>query len=128
MGNPENLRAFLELNPNVPKDSIFVDTKNFDAYKSVGFKKLFEVTPKIAKAPQLSGAQWWTYLSNVTKVIPFANEKDNEALNEGVRRLGGTFVLEGDDVLYAWADSVPGDEPDPLDVLAAVGIAAPPSG
>lgn len=128
MGNPENLRAFLELNPNVPKDAIFVDSKNFDAYKSIGFKKLFEVTPKTTKAPQLSGGQWWTYLRNVTKVIPFANEKDNEAVNEGVRRLGGTFVLEGNDVLYAWADSVPGDEPDPLVVLAAVGVAVPPSG
>jgi hypothetical protein len=36
---------------------------------------------------------------------------------EGVLRLGGTFVVKGDKVLYQWNDRLPGDHPDIQEVL-----------
>ncbi len=39
---------------------------------------------------------------------------------EGVLRLGGTFVLNGNDVLYAQAEELPGMSPEIKDVLALV--------
>jgi len=39
---------------------------------------------------------------------------------EGVLRLGGTFVLDGEDVVYAFADELPGKHPEVADVMAAV--------
>ena len=40
----EKLAKFLELNPEVPRDRIFVDnTKTFEAYKAVGFGNLTDV-------------------------------------------------------------------------------------
>ena len=124
MGNANNLKAFLEVNPQISKDQVFVDSsKTFDAYTAVGFKKIFEVTPKSGiRKPNLTGPQWWSYLRSIMKVTPFVDEKDNEAINQGVRRLGGTFCLDGNDVIYSWSDSVPGDHPEPKDVLAESGI------
>jgi hypothetical protein len=122
VGNNDNLRAFLQANPHFPSDSVFVDTKDLAAYKAVGFKKLFEVTPKPTGLPGLSGDQWRTYLSNLQSLLPFGNERDPAAVSDGVRQLGGTFVLNGNDVVYGWADRVPGDDPDPTDVLRQAGI------
>eukprot|EP00669_Euglena_mutabilis_P014232 TRINITY_DN9283_c0_g1_i1.p3 TRINITY_DN9283_c0_g1~~TRINITY_DN9283_c0_g1_i1.p3 ORF type:complete len:235 (-),score=21.46 TRINITY_DN9283_c0_g1_i1:155-859(-) len=122
VGNNDNLRAFLQANPHFPPDSVFVDTKDLAAYKAVGFKKLFEVTPKPTGLPGLSGDQWRTYLSNLQSLLPFGNERDPAAVSDGVRQLGGTFVLNGNDVIYGWADRVPGDDPDPTDVLQQAGI------
>lgn len=124
MGNADNLNAFLDVNPKIPRDMVLADaSKTCDAYNAVGFKKIFEVTPRkgIAK-PNLTGDEWWGYLKNLFKVTPFVNEKDNAATNEAVRRLGGTFALDGANVLYSWSDSVPGDHPDPKDVLAESGL------
>lgn len=42
----------------------------------------------------------------------------------GVLRLGGTFVVSGEDVLYAWSDTVPGDHPKVDDVIAIAAKAA----
>ena len=36
---------------------------------------------------------------------------------EGVLRLGGTFVVSGNDIVYRWNDTVPGDHPDINNVL-----------
>lgn len=36
---------------------------------------------------------------------------------EGVLRLGGTIALSGDRIIYAYEDGVPGDYPDPIEVI-----------
>ena len=36
---------------------------------------------------------------------------------EGVLRLGGTIALNGDRIIYVYEDGVPGDYPDPSDVI-----------
>ena len=40
---------------------------------------------------------------------------------QGVRVLGGTYAIDGDDVTFAHMDEVPGATPDIKDVLSAVG-------
>eukprot|EP00667_Euglena_gracilis_P015117 EG_transcript_15704 len=122
VGNVANLNMFLELNPHVPRGSIFIDAKDFAAYRTVGFKNLFEVTPTTTRLPSFSGGEWWAYLSNVRRVIPYGNENDPDAVQRAVRLLGGTFVLDGPDVAYAWRDRVPGDEPEPPAVLEQLGV------
>ncbi len=36
---------------------------------------------------------------------------------EGVLRLGGTIAISGDRIIYVYEDGVPGDYPDPADVI-----------
>lgn len=36
---------------------------------------------------------------------------------EGVLRLGGTIALSGNSIIYVYEDGVPGDYPDPKDVI-----------
>ena len=47
-------------------------------------------------------------------------EEGKPGLPEGVLRLGGTFVIDGSQVLYQHSDKVPGDHPDLEAVLAVV--------
>ena len=46
-------------------------------------------------------------------------EVSSEQVLESVMRLGGTFVIKGDEVVYQWNDFIPGDTPDLQDVLQA---------
>lgn len=105
---------------------IFVDGANgltsFPAYDAVGFGLLGddqEAAKEAAKkmaAPDLGGpGGWWKYLKNVMKVSPVGRNGNTE----GVRRLGGTFVLDGNAVTYAYADPLPGVDAPVDDVLRA---------
>ena len=119
----EKLRKFLELNPNVPEERIFVDnSKTFEAYKAVGFGKLTDADastkPKM-KPPGFSVKEWWKYITNVIALSPIDPNEKLTGPPEGVLRLGGTFVLSGNDIAYAWADALPGAHPEPEDVLKA---------
>lgn len=122
IGTAEKLATFLELNPNVPSSQIFVDNYQFNAYKTAGFGKLgdeSDVGDIQMNAPKLGGmGGWWKYMTNVVKLAPI--EEGKSGLPEGVLRLGGTFVIDGDDVLYQHSDSVPGDHPDLEAVMAVV--------
>ena len=116
-------RKFLELNPNVPEERIFVDnSKTFEAYKAVGFGKLTDADastkPKM-KPPGFSVKEWWKYITNVVALSPIDPNEKLTGPPEGVLRLGGTFVLKGTDIVYAWADALPGAHPDPEDVVQA---------
>ena len=120
IGNQEKLVTFLELNPQVPRDVLFADNLEFNAYNSVGFGKFTDLSEKDKKdiklrKPDISLRTWWTYLSNVVKLSPI--EKGKSGIPEGVLRLGGTFVVQGDDVVYQWNDKIPGDYPEPEDVV-----------
>lgn len=67
-------------------------------------------------APTMGGpGAWWKYFANALELSPI--EEGAKGIPEGVKRLGGTFVVSGDEVLYQWSDIVPGDTPEPDDVF-----------
>jgi hypothetical protein len=125
-GTPGKLSKFLELNPTVPRDSIFVDdSENYSAYKGMRFGKL-DGSPlpegtKMAPAPEL-GWDWLGYLGNVMSLSPVREGEDG--IPEGVTLLGGTVVLSGEKVVYASADRLPGDYPSPSVVMEQVKASA----
>lgn len=124
IGDAEKLNKFLELNPFIPLENAFVDDYSMDAYKTAGFGSFRDLDPEAAKkvkmqAPDMGGfGGWWKYLSNTVALAPI--EKGKSGIPEGVLQLGGTFVVRGDDVVYQWSDTVPGDTPDLAEVLSIV--------
>jgi len=64
------------------------------------------------KPPDLGFGQWMGYMGAVGKVSPIPKDMKFGQVPEGVLRLGGTFVVKGDDILYQWSDRLPGDHPD----------------
>jgi hypothetical protein len=123
----EKLAKFLELNSEVPRDRIFVDnTKTFEAYKAVGFGNLTDVdksTKPEMKPPGFGFGEWAKYLMNVIALSPIDPNEKLTGPPEGVLRLGGTFVLKKNDIVYAWADALPGAHPEPNDVVSAAKLA-----
>eukprot|EP00746_Dinoflagellata_sp_MGD_P005789 gnl/MRDRNA2_/MRDRNA2_111216_c0_seq1.p2 gnl/MRDRNA2_/MRDRNA2_111216_c0~~gnl/MRDRNA2_/MRDRNA2_111216_c0_seq1.p2 ORF type:complete len:110 (-),score=25.32 gnl/MRDRNA2_/MRDRNA2_111216_c0_seq1:215-544(-) len=104
------------------------DEKSFAAYKAVGFNQFtdnFMKTQELAKIknfalPQLSFGKWMEWKDNFEKMSP-----DNPwTFPEGVRQVGGTFVVSGDNVVYQWNDRVPGDHPNIQQVVAVAKEAA----
>jgi hypothetical protein len=119
------LNKFLELNPEVPRDQVFVDGYDFDAYQAVGLQKMdLDEVPEGAlgkmTAPEMGGiGGWWNYLSNSVALSPIQEGKENE-FPEGVKMLGGTFVIDGDSVVFDYKDPLPGAEPDLTEVMDAI--------
>ena len=127
MGDETKLAKFLELNPAIPRDSVFVDNLNLAVYDKLQLKKFTDANHpdelkqvQLQKPDHMGGFQgWWKYLTNVIALSPI-DDKDNNKLGgipEGVLRLGATFVVQGDDIVYQWNDKLPGDHPDPASVL-----------
>ena len=123
IGDAEKLNTFLDLNEYIPRSQAFVDDYTFGAYKQMGFKRFDEQDPEVAKqvkmtAPDLGGfGGAWKYMSNVMKVSPIPPDMKFGEVPEGVLRLGGTFVVKNDDVVFQWNDRLPGDHPDLSEVL-----------
>ena len=120
IGDQKKLATFLELNPEVPRGVVLVDDYDFKAYNAVGFGKFTDLSEQDKKdikirKPEISLKTWWKYLSNVIRLSPI--DKDKPGIPEGVLRLGGTFVIQGDAIVYQWNDKIPGDHPEPEDVL-----------
>mmetsp|Transcript_123423 Transcript_123423/g.360409 ORF Transcript_123423/g.360409 Transcript_123423/m.360409 type:complete len:162 (-) Transcript_123423:180-665(-) len=122
-GTPEQLATFLKANPVVPPECAFVDSSpDYDAYSNVGFGKL-EFGKPVPDAeglslgpPDLGGfGGWMDYFGNVAAVSP--KPKEEGQFPEGVKLLGGTVALRGQEVVFASADRVPGDYPAPAAVL-----------
>lgn len=104
---------------------MLVDGYEFGAYKNAGLGRIDEQDPEVAKAvtmsaPTLGLGTWWKYLTNVAKMSPIPPRAANfgSGIPEGVLRLGATFVIKGDEVLYQWSDRLPGDHPDVSKVAA----------
>lgn len=129
-GKSEQLKRFLELNPKVPKDRVFVDdSDNYKAFKAMKFGSLDKDMPGREnvkmQAPDLGFGGWLDYMGNVVALSPI--REGEEGVPQGVKLLGGTFVVgkgkeEGDKerVLFASADRLPGDYPRPDAVLSAI--------
>ena len=105
---------------------MFVDDYEFGAYKAAGFSKSLKIGLDVPEgfslqAPSLGFGEWWKYLSNVIKVSPMPSESvTDEQVLAVVSKLGGTLVVDGEDVIYQWTDSIPGDHPDLEDILQVV--------
>lgn len=115
IGDQEKLARFVTVNPSIPPNSMFVDSYEFAAYKSVGLKSFTEVDKDAIKgvnlsAPQLGWKGLWKYIANVGKLAPV--KQGQTGFPEGVLRLGATFVVSKNDVVYQWNDRVPGDHPE----------------
>ena len=80
----EKLRKFLELNPEVPADRVFVDTsKTFEAYKAAGFGNLTDVdksTKPEMKPPGFSLQDWWKYITSVIALSPIDPNENSQVL------------------------------------------------
>jgi hypothetical protein len=75
-----------------------------------------------AHVARRSLGKWFSYLKNVAQLAP----KPSGGLKfgevpEGVKVLGGTYAVDGDDVRFSHSDPVPGATPDIDAVLASVG-------
>lgn len=119
IGDEEKLSVFLEKNPQVDPSQAFVDDYSFGAYKAAGFGKFDDVDKETSKAamknmnaPMLGWKGSWDYLSVAGKVSPIPKDQKVEGIPEGVLRLGGTFVVSGNEIVYRWSDRLPGDHPD----------------
>lgn len=125
IGDEEKLNLFLDKNPYIPRDQAFVDDMvEFGAYKAAGFGRFDDTDPDLAKvatrnmgAPDLGGIRgWWNYFNSVIKLSPIPPKQQGQGagaggMPEGVLRLGGTFVVSGNDIVYQWNDRIPGDHP-----------------
>ena len=128
VGSFEQLAKFLELNPEIDQTSALVDpSSDFAAYRAAGFTNLMgdtqlESAPDFKPPRDMSPGRWWSYLRNVMALSP-KPEKVGE-FPQGVKVLGGTYVIDGDDVVFDHQDVVPGATPDISAVLAAAGVRA----
>lgn len=125
VGQHEKLAKFLELNPKIDANMALTDdSATFEAYRAVGFGKIGDNVPNMANLgmPKLSASQMWSYATNMMNLSPVDMNNMKAEVPEGVLRLGGTFVIDDDRVVYAWSDSVPGDTPEVDEVLRAVGL------
>lgn len=72
----------------------------------------------IMRPPGLGGLPaWWKYVTNVMELSPV--EPGSKEFPEGVKRLGGTFIIDGNTCIYQWNDRIPGDTPD-LDAVMKI--------
>ena len=137
IGDAEKLRVFLDANPALPRDDVFVDGYAFAAYEAAGFGSFAlggppagdAVTAAAAerakaaaqrlKPPNLALGQWLRYFGAVGAVSPIPPGMRFGEVPQGVLRLGGTFVIAGDVARFAHSDALPGDHPRIDDVIAA---------
>ncbi len=119
IGDAEKLNLFLEKNPQVDRDSVSVDGYSFDAYKIAGFGRFDEQDKEVAKeasknmgAPAIGFKGAWDYITSAGKLAPIPKDVKLDGIPEGVLRLGGTFVVNANDIKYRWSDRLPGDHPD----------------
>jgi len=123
------LNTFLDANTFIPREQAFVDDYSFDAYKAAGFGRFDQVDKDAVKdvkmtAPELGFGEWINYFTTVGKVSPIPKDMKFGDVPEGVLWTGGTFVVQGNEVLYQWTDTVPGNHPVIDDVVSMAKDAA----
>lgn len=125
IGDEHRLNAFLDKNPDIPRSQIAVDGYDFAAYKEAGFGRFDEkpesVTKDVVPRPiELGGWKgWWTFLTSFMPLAPVTPDmKFPEMLTpEGLFWVGGTMVIQGDEIVYRWDDRNSGDHPNASKVL-----------
>lgn len=124
IGDTEKLNKFLDINPYLDRNKVFVDDyTEFTAYNALSFGRFDQTDKEVAKQVKLSAPSigslkvWWNYFRNLNALSPVPKGLQFGQIPEGVLRLGGTFVISGDDVIYRWDDRLPGDHPDITQVL-----------
>mmetsp|Transcript_393 Transcript_393/g.1193 ORF Transcript_393/g.1193 Transcript_393/m.1193 type:complete len:135 (+) Transcript_393:230-634(+) len=120
IGTPAQLARFLELNPTVPPERTFVDpSPSQRSYAALNLRPDFAAGEGVRLRPP-ANVDWAAYLGSVLELSP-KPELEGE-FPEGVKKQGGTFVLQGDErVIFASADRLPGDEPSVNEVLRVIG-------
>lgn len=124
IGTPEKLKKYLQLNPFMKDEQFYVDGYQTQSYKDagLGMMNLGSLSFSNIKKPKLGGAgQWLKYVSNFKNLAPIPDGESLRDIPDTVLMLGGTFVMNGDDLIYKWKDSYPGETPNIEEVL---GIAA----
>jgi len=128
VGEPEQLRRFLDSNPEVDSAcSLIDDSADFSAYKAAGFnhllgEKTLDEPPNFKPPRTLSAGKWWAYMKNAAQLAPQpAGGAKLGQMPKGTLVLGGTYAIDGDAVKFGWMDAVPGATPDIETVLQAVG-------
>lgn len=124
------MNRFLELNPEIPRDQAFVDDYTFSSYAAAGLGSLENVDKENIdfklEAPEIGGfKQWLQYFMNFNYLAPIPENMKFGEIPKGVLQLGGTFVIDGEDVIYEWIDKIPGDVPDVAEVAEIAGKGAP---
>jgi hypothetical protein len=128
IGEGDQLKLFLEKNGYMPPELMLVDDYKFNAYNAVGLGKIGESRELAVKGtrkmkpPGLKLKTWWTYVRNVGKLAPIP--KNVKGIPEGVTRLGATFGVSGNRITYVYEDGVPGDHPNPEDVIKSFPLPA----
>lgn len=130
VGKSEQLAKFLDLNPELQpfaSDFLIDDTPDFAAYKRAGFVNMLgdvqlEKPPDFKPPKTMSPGKWWSYLRNVNSLAPIPDKPKFGEVPPGVKVLGGTFVLQGEQVVFSHEDVVPGATPALDDVFAAAGV------
>ena len=89
----EKMNKFLDINPMVPRERLFVDdSPTFAAYASAGFKNIGEdqktslADATKLTAPRLSAGAWRRYLTNVASLSPVPDGLKFGEVPEGVLR------------------------------------------
>lgn len=103
----------------MPRDQAFVDGYSFAAYDAAGFGRIDEQDGDVAlqalkrvKMPEAEGGLQaaWDFLSSAGKLAPIPEGGiEFGKVPEGVVRLGGAFVVRGNEILYRWSEQLPGD-------------------
>ncbi|KAJ1417564.1 hypothetical protein B484DRAFT_334186 [Ochromonadaceae sp. CCMP2298] len=124
IGDKDKLRLFLDQNPDADPAQFLVDDYALGAYESVGFGKILSdrgATRRGAlriRRPKFGFKKWRDYLRSVARLLPIPmGSLRKRIFPSGVTQLGGTIGMNRNDVVYMYADGVPGDHPSPSDVL-----------
>mmetsp|Transcript_27316 Transcript_27316/g.45554 ORF Transcript_27316/g.45554 Transcript_27316/m.45554 type:complete len:142 (-) Transcript_27316:255-680(-) len=126
VGKPEQLTKFLQLNPELSGAKALIDNSmDFAGYKAAGFNflmgdKTLDSPPDFKPPKQMGPQRWWTYLRNVMDLSPVPEQLKFGDVPQGVRVLGGTYALDGNEVKFSWMDDVPGATPEIEDVMSAL--------
>jgi len=124
IGDPEKLQIFLDAHPDVNRDSFLVDDYSFAGYDAIGFGNFQDSRQKMIagsrniRFPRLRLDRWRQYLMYFRQLAPIP--KKIRGVPEGVTRIGGTIALRKEEIVYVYEDGVPGDYPNPGDVLDAL--------
>jgi len=126
VGQPDQLAKFIELNPELKGTALVDDSATFEGYKAAGFNylmgdKVLDSPPAMKPPDTMTTGKWFTYLRNVIGLSPVPKDLKFGEVPPGVKVIGGTYAVDGDEVLFSHMDEVPGATPDIEAVLDSLG-------